>query len=370
MSQWNRLCSGPKRKSDFTDPERPGSYHFPLPQQSHTSQSSEASTSPHGSQEGQIPKALGQLASLTVQNGISFDVVGTRINASFHASSSKTRLLTPPPTSSGTFTLPPIALSSPRPTSCALYSGNLPHRLGTDYPTTHTPTHENIDLASAYAQAQLYIADLDTRVQASRAENGKLAKERKRLRGKIELLETQLETLEQSKQQTQEHTTAKDAQYLRIVELSTRLQIQCAEESQARRVEQHEWYFEKKSMQSVIDSLENAMKGLRKAYARHAKSPNLMSSPIDNYLDIIEGSTDSVAESSSHELIAEIEALRRTNAKMKDALIGVRGDNAHLAEYIEKLGSVEKNIQIRLQKVENARDTMDVFDEEEATAKE
>ena len=102
-----------KRKADFTDPERPGIYHFPLPQQSHTPQSSEASTSPHSSPEGQMPKGLRKLASLTVQNGISFDVVGTRIDASFHASSSKTRLLSPPPTSSGTPTLPPIALSCP-----------------------------------------------------------------------------------------------------------------------------------------------------------------------------------------------------------------------------------------------------------------
>lgn len=370
MSQWNRLLSGSKRRSDFTDPERPGSHHFPFPQQSHTSHSSEASTSTHSSQEGQTPKAIGQLPSLTARTGISSEVIGTQLDASFHASSSKRRLPNPSSTPSATFTLPPIALSSSRPASITPQSGNLPHKIGTEYLTIQTLQRENTDLASAYAQAQIYIADLDTRVQASRAENGKLAKERRRLTGKIELLEAQLEESEQSIQQAQEHTATKDAQYSRIVDLSTRLQRQGAAESQARKAEQHEWFSEKQNMQSVIGSLKNEIQGLHMAYASYAKFTNLTPLPIDEYPDGGEDSPNSAAESSSHRLIAEIEVLKRANARMKDALSGVRGDNAQLAEYIEKLGSVKKNMQMHLQKVETARRTLDVLDGERATGKE
>lgn len=368
MNQPNRLPSGLKRRSDFTDPGRLGSYHLPRPQQSHTSQSSDASTSPHSSQAGQTPKAAGQLASLTTRQGISSDVVRTRIDASFHASSPKMRLPSPSPTSSATFALPPIALSSSTPASYTSYSGNPPHIFGTDYLNIQTLQRENTGLASAYAQAQIHIADLDTRVQASRAENGKLAIERQSLTGKIELLEAQLEEMEQSIQQTQEHTAAKDAQYSRIVEFSTRLQSQGTAESQARKAEKHEWCSEKKSMQSGIDCLKTEVKCLRKA--SYAQFTDLTPSPIDNYPNRIECNPDLAAKSLSDGLIAEMEALGRANARMEDALAGVRGDNAQLAEYIEKLGSVERNIQMQLQRVETARGMMDVLDGERATAKE
>ena len=363
MSQSNRLRSGSKRRSDFTYPERPGSYHFP-----HISQSPEDSASPHSSQEGQTSKTVGQLPSLTAQTAIS-DVIGTQIETSFHVSSSSTRPRTPSPTSSTTFTLPPIALSSLRPTSYAPHSDNLHHKFGTAYPTIQTLQRENTDLASAYAQAQIYTADLNTKVEASRVENGKLAKERQRLMGKIELLEAQLEEMEQGAQQTQEHTLAKDAQYLRIVEMSTRLQNQAAAESQARKSEQRGWSFEKQRMQSVIDSLRNEVQSLRKA-ASYANFAELTPSPIDDYPDGIESNTDSAAKSSPHGLIAEMEALRRAKARMEDAIAGVRGDNAQLAEYIEKLGRVGKNIQMHLQRVEVARAAFEVLDVKEATMKE
>ena len=207
---------------------------------------------------------------------------------------------------------------------------------------------ENADLASAYAQAQIYIADLDTKVQASRAENGKLAKERQIMTGKIDLLEAQLEELEQSVQETQEHTAARDAQYSRIVELSTRLQSQGT-------AEQHEWLSEKQTMQSVIDSLKTEVMGLRKAYANYGKSTNPSPSPVNDYPRGTEGHPNPSAEPSSHGLITEVEALRRANARMEDALAEVRGDNAQLAKYLEKLGGVERNMQMHLQRMEAAR---------------
>ena len=370
MSQWNRQPSGSKRRSEFTDPERLGSYHFPLSQQSNTSRSSEASTSPHSYQEGQIPKAVGAFPLLTPQPGISSDVVGTPIDVSLHASSSKMRLPAPSATSSATYTLPPIPQISPRPASYTPHTGNLPPKFGTDYLSIQTLQRENTDLASAYTQAQSHLADLDTKFQASRAENGKLAKERQRLMGKIEFLEAQLDELEQSIQQTQEHTAAKDAQYSRIVELSTRLQNQFAAESQARKAEQHEWKFEKKSLQSVIDSLKNEVNGLRKVYASYARPANVMPSPIEDNSDDVEGNPNLTAGSSLHGPIAEMEALRRANARMEDALAGVQGDNAQLTECVEKLGSVEKNIQIHLRRVETARGALDALGGKGATAKE
>lgn len=369
MSQWSRLSSGSKRRSQFTDPEQVGSYRFPPSHGSHTSQSSEASTSPHSSQEGHTLKTFGKLPSLTAGIGTSSDA-GNRIDASFHASPST---MWPPATSltsSTKFTLPPIALSSAKPAPYTTDSDNPPHKLGADHLSTQTLQHENKDLATAYTQAQIYIADLDTRVQECHAENVKLAKERQRLTSKIELLEAQMEELEHSIQQTQKHTASKDAQYSRIMELSTRLQSQAAAESQARKAEQHEWSREKKSMQSVIQSLKNEVNGLRKAYASYTRLTDPSPSSIDDCFYSIEGNPDSLVESSSHGLIAEIEALRRANARMEDALVGVRGDKAQLVEYIEKLGSVEKSIRMRLQKAETARVAFDGHDDEEAAAKE
>ena len=362
MSQWNRLPPGSKRRSDFTDPKGP---HDHLPQQSHTSQFSEAS--PHSSQEGQISKSVGQLPSLTARTEVSSDVVGTPTEAFLDGSSSKRRLPTPSSTSSTTFALPPMALPPPRPSS---QFGNPHHKVGIDNLTIQTLQRENADLTSAYAQAQIYIADLNSKVQASHAENGKLATERKRLMGKIEFLEAQLEELEQSIQQSEAHTAAKDAQYSRIVELSTRLQSQGAGESRVRKAERHEWSSEQKSMQSVIDSLKNEVKDLRKAYASYTKFTNPTPSPIDDYPHGTEGNPDSAAESSLHGLIVEMEALKRANVRLEGALVGVRGENAQLAEYVEKLCNVKNNIQMHVQKVQTAKGTLDVLDGDGAMANE
>lgn len=356
MSQWNRPPSGSKRKSEFMDPERLENYHLPLSQQSNISQSSEADSSPHSYQEGQTLKTISTFPPLTLQSRIPTDVVETRIDASFHSSPSKMRLPIPSATSSATLTLPPIALSSPGSASYTPQSGNLPPKSGTDYLTIQLLQRENTDLASAYTQAQTHIADLDTMFQASRVENGKLAKERQRLTGKMEFLEAQLDEVEQSIQQSQEHTAAKDAQYSRIVDLSTRLQ--------------NEWSFEKKSMQSVISYLTNEVDGLRKAYVGPAKVTNLLPSPVEDNSNETENNPNTTAESSSHELIAEMKALRLANARMKDALAEVRGDNEKLAECVEKLGSVEKDIRTHLRKVESARGSLNLFDGEGTTAKE
>ena len=357
MSQWDRLPSGSKRRSEFSDTERPGSYRLFLPQQTHTSQSSEASTSPHSSQEGQPPQAVGQLPFL---KGIPTDVVGTRIDdASFHTSSSMMKLPTPSSTSSAELTLPPIALPPPRPASYTHYSGKVPEKFRKDHTLTQTLQHENTDLASAYSHAQIHIAELDTKVQASQAENEKLVKERQRLTGKIEVLEAQLEELEHSIQQTQKHTAAKDVQYSRIMEQSTRLQSQGAAESQARKAEQYEWSCEKKSMQGVIKSLSNEVYSLRKAYASYASDTTIADSTPLSINDGLEGHLGSAAEPSSHGLIAEMEALRHTNARMGDTLAGIRGDNAQLAECIEKLSGVEKSIYMRIEEVETTRSLWD-----------
>ena len=361
MNQWDRLPSGSKRRSEFSDSGRPGSYRSSLPQQRHTSQSSEASTSPHSSQEGQTPQAVGQLPFLT---GILSDVVGTRIDASFYTSSSMMKLPTPSSTSPAELTLPPIALPPPRVASYTHYSGQMPEDLRKDHPITQTLRRENTDLASAYSHAQIHIADLDTKVQASHADNEKLVKERQRLMGKIEVLEAQLEELEHSIQQTQKHTAAKDVQYSRIMEQSTKLQSQGAAESQARKAEQYEWSCEKESMQGVIKSLSNEVYSLRKAYASYASDTRFANSTPLSINDGLEGDLGPAAKPSSHGLVAEMEALRHTNASMGDALAGVRGDNAQLAECIEKLSGVEKRIYMRIEEVETARSLLNSPDHE------
>ena len=173
--------------------------------------------------------------------------------------------------------------------------------------------------------------------------------------GKIEVLEAQLEELERNIQQSQRHIAAKDAQYSRILELSTRLQSQGAE---ARKAEQYEWSCEKQNMQGVIDSLNNELNSLRKAsgnYTSNSRFTNAMPSPIDDHSNELKDNEILVAESSTHKIRTKMEALKRTNARMEDALAGVRGDNAKLLEYIGKLGGVEKNIERGLQEAETAK---------------
>ena len=357
MSQWDHLPSGSKRMSDLTEHERTGSHRLSFQKQSHTSQSPKASTIFYSSQEGRTPKAVGQSPFLTAAREVSFDV-GGRMDASLYASSSTMKLTTPSSRSAVELALPPITPASPRSAGYVRYSGNLPQKLGADYITIQSLHGENNDLSSAYAQAQIYIADLNTEVQASQAEIGKLVKERQRLMGRIEFLEAQLEELERSIQQSQNHTATKDAQYSRIMDLSTRLQSQSAED---RKAERHEWSCEKKNMQNVIDALNDEVDSLREVYPSYAKDTRFTNlRPSLNF----DRPNELAVDPSSHKDPMETEALKHAYTRMRDALAGVRGDKAQLAEYIEKLGSVEKNIHRRLDEVESAKGLLDNIDGE------
>ena len=132
MSQWDRPPPGSKRRSDFTDSGRPGSYQVSFPRHSHTSQSPEVSTSPHSYQEGQTPKTVRQSSFPTAGSASSSNVVGRRIDASFYASSSTMRRPNPLSTSATELTLPPIAHPSPTPARLTQGSGDLSPKFGAD----------------------------------------------------------------------------------------------------------------------------------------------------------------------------------------------------------------------------------------------
>ncbi|MCJ1450600.1 hypothetical protein MMC28_000933 [Mycoblastus sanguinarius] len=352
MSQGNDATSGSKRRREFTHADRPGSYSIPFPRQLDAFSSSEGSLSPRSTREEQLPKAIG-LSSLNSQ----------RVTSSFEANLPHTKIPleaasfsnTPPlssPTRQSVYTLPPIRLSIPRTESYNVQHDGLSradqHTL--DNPTLLTLQHDNTTLVSAGFEAQSQIANLDKIVQASGAENQKLAKERRRLKAKIDVLEAQVEELHHSMELSQKHAAAKDAQYLQIVEMSARLQTQGESETQKGKVDYEQWALERKNMQEIIGSLRTEVRNLRRSCNC---PPHASQERSDNQAGAVEGDhDDTMANTSSFELRDQMKLLQRANTSMGGVLDGVQQEHIQLAECIEQLGNVGRNMQVHLK---NAR---------------
>ena len=330
MHQSQRVTAGAKRRSDFTDAEREVAPHVSFPLYQQTSESSQASSSRNSSLDDRTSNASDRRSRFGSRPHTQPDVL-THPEASTQASPASFTLPSLSPTNAIGYTLPPISLSSPR----AAPPGNLAYEQGTNDSMIQNLQRENARLMSETSSARTQAMDLDEQVRASKLEISKLVKDRQRLKAKIDVLEAEVDELQNNMEVSQQHAAAKDAQYSKIVDLSTRLQGQGTVDAQHRKIQQDQWIRDKQSLEKIIKTLETEIHNLRtsihKSTTRRADGSGPLS-PTSRMTD--------QAQSGARE-----DGLEHANASTVDALLNIRKQHQHLTECIEKLGTIGRNMQ-------------------------
>ena len=152
------------------------------------------------------------------------------------------------------FPWPPIInhsaciLPSPISPGTAIHSAssqNCNDNLNTDLSRSQNLQGEHDDLAVTLARAEKRIAILGRKCRASDAEISSLKKGNSILRAQVYSLESQLQRVQQSRDEAQQHSSTKDAQYVDIVAMASKMQAQSHMETQKWRAQKSEWEQEK-----------------------------------------------------------------------------------------------------------------------------
>ena len=204
--------------------------------------------------------------------------------------------------------------------------------------------------------------------QVSDAEINNLAEERIKLQERIEFLETQVEELQQSRDDVHKQSVAKGGQYMKIMAMSSKLQAQGASDFKKWKFEKDAWQQEKAQLLSKVAELEREKGALappRSAAGTSQKnSPNFTSTSPDtpNHAaqSLVADDTDDAPNNSSLEILREeIKRLRVRCRNMENALLELRTESEHIDDCIERLGGIGKRIRIKGPGSESTQHSMD-----------
>ena len=252
---------------------------------------------------------------------------------------------------SSAFVLPPIRVTPQKP----LDHSPPPKTPGSAYlveePIIHRLEVENAQLLAKLARAQSEIEDLKEAAKISAVEAGKLVKDRLRMKAKIDVCEAEIEELQRACELSQRHTAAKDQQYARIIDLSTKLQTKGVADAQQQRTERLDWGRDKSNMQELITNLRSELEKVRGSSTGvrdMATSRRATEGHQTQKMGIRVPRSEQRAD-----LEAEILDLKAANVKLKNAMIELRREHARYTEHIEKLGNVGKSMEMHLRATED-----------------
>ncbi|CAI6335850.1 unnamed protein product [Periconia digitata] len=201
---------------------------------------------------------------------------------------------------------------------------DLQHQVSVKTLAFQTLQREYDSLIQKLERQQIKCTTLEKKFEVSDVEINTLLDEKEKMQAQIASLETQVEELQQSRDDTRSELVANGAQYMRIVEMANRLQNQGAEDKKR-------WEAEKAELQQRIRVLEEAM----------VTGPDPQdSSRIPN--TVIHGVGESPAISSSaietlNVLRNEVGRLRLRTTTLETALYTMRDETATIQEAAKKL---------------------------------
>jgi len=146
------------------------------------------------------------------------------------------------------YILPPIAPISPGTAAPSTHFPNLQHHINSGFLDSQLPRREYDDPLSALSQAQTRITILGRKCQACDAEIGSLTKERSIIRARVESLESQLQEIQESRDEAQRQSATKGKQYVDIMAMATKIQVQGDLDLQRWKVEKEEWEYERQTL--------------------------------------------------------------------------------------------------------------------------
>ncbi|PVI06612.1 hypothetical protein DM02DRAFT_427355 [Periconia macrospinosa] len=147
------------------------------------------------------------------------------------------------------FTSPPVAAEASAQSS---HLQDLQHQVSVKTLAFQTLQREYDSLLQRLERQQIKCTTLEKKFEVSDVEINTLLDEKEKLQAQVASLETQVEELQQSRDETRRELVTNGAQYMRIVEMANRLQNQGAEDKRR-------WETEKAELRQRIRVLEEAM---------------------------------------------------------------------------------------------------------------
>jgi hypothetical protein len=138
----------------------------------------------------------------------------------------------------------------------ATHLQDLQHQISTKSLALTTLQREHDQLLAAYSRMQIRGQTLDKKSQVSDHEINTLTEEKIRLQSQVEAFEVQVEELVKARDEAQKQTTTNGAQYMRIMAMSSKLQIQGAEEAKRYKTDRETWERDREGLQRRIEDLE------------------------------------------------------------------------------------------------------------------
>lgn len=203
------------------------------------------------------------------------------------------------PSPSSLATAPPLSAQgnySPNSSQSAhsTHLQDLQHQISTKSLALTTLQREHDQLLAAYSRMQIRCQTLDKKSQVSDHEINTLTEEKIRLQSQVEAFEAQVEELVKARDEAQKQTTANGAQYMRIMSMSSKLQVQGAEEAKKYKLEREAWDRDREGLQRRIEDLEaglseTTIRGDANAESKHPLGPDdiLASASLDVLRDEI-----------------------------------------------------------------------------------
>jgi DNA repair exonuclease SbcCD ATPase subunit len=224
--------------------------------------------------------------------------------------------------------LPPISPphSHVQTSTQASHLQDLQHQVSIKTLAYQTLQREYDSLLQKLERQRTKCATLEKKFEVSDVEINSLTDEKEKLQVQIAGFEAQVEELQQSRDEARRQLVANGAQYMRIMEMASRLQAQGAED-------RRHWEVEKGELEGRIKTLEEAMvTGPEWPDASHRNEPgrgNLAPSPPMSSAWQMSSSTSSSAETVTV-LRAEIGRLRARTQSLEQALQAMRDESVSI----------------------------------------
>lgn len=205
---------------------------------------------------------------------------------------------------------------------------DLQHQISTKSLALTTLQREHDQLLAAYSRMQIRCQTLDKKSQVSDHEINTLTEEKIRLQSQVETFEAQVEELVKARDEAQKQTTANGNQYMRIMAMSSQLQVQSAEEAKRYKTDRDAWERDREGLQRRIEDLEAS------------RTPNVISSSsegtkLDTMRPAALGSSDDDVLSS-----ASLDVLRNEVIRLRQSLLGMEHKFLDLRQEAEKMDHV------------------------------
>jgi hypothetical protein len=223
----------------------------------------------------------------------------------------------------------------------AAHLQDLQHQISVKTLQLQTLQREYDNLLEKLERQRTKCAILEKKFEVSDVEINTLTDDKEKLQGQIAVLEAQVEELQTSRDEARRQIAANGSQYMRIMEMASRLQAQGAEEKR-------KWANEREELQERIKTLEEAMlTGSMANVAQNSAEERIQS--VNNGNAIAESSLPVTSSAQSTQVVAllraEVARLRTRTKSLEDALFTTKEESERIQDAARAIAESSKRTQ-------------------------